>query len=160
MIYEYELTELEQRVCKMGAEMRYNAARSSGVYNAKIGPQNNLETDLLGLGGELCVGKWLNVYPDLTIYPRQGGIDLVSSCGKRIDVKTTKYSTGRLLAKLNTPYKDIDIFILVTTDFPKFVVRGWATKQRLLDPDNIINLGHGEGYGLEQKELNTTCSFL
>tara|TARA_R110000782_G_scaffold2490_1_gene9630 strand:+ start:50 stop:526 length:477 start_codon:yes stop_codon:yes gene_type:complete len=153
MIYEYELTEFEQKICKIGAEMRHDVARSSGVYNAKIGPQSNLETDLLGLGGELCVGKWLNVYPDLTIYARQGGADLISHSGKRIDVKTTKYSTGKLLAKLNTPYKDIDIFVLVTTNFPKFVIRGWATKEQLINSNNIINLGHGEGYGLNQNQL-------
>ena len=155
MIYEYTLTDLEQELCTKGAEMRYNVARSSGVKNGKIGPQTNKETDLLGLGGELAVAKWLNVYPDLTIYPRQGGVDLLSSSGSRIDVKTTKYSTGMLLAKINTSYKDIDIFILVTSDYPTFKIRGWATKDDLLNPKNIVNLGHGNGYGLKQNQLRT-----
>ena len=65
-IYECTLTDLEQKLCSQGAEMRYNIARSSGVENGKIGPQTNKETDLLGLGGELTVARWLNVYPDLT----------------------------------------------------------------------------------------------
>ena len=155
MIYEYTLTDLEQKICSEGAEMRYNIARSSGVKNGKIGPQTNKETDLLGLGGELTVARWLNIYPDLTIYARQGGVDLLSHSGLRIDVKTTKYSTGMLLGKMNTSYKDIDIFILVTTSYPTFTIRGWVTKDKLINPKNIINLGHGDGYGLKQNQLQT-----
>ena len=155
MVYKYTLTDLEQKLCSEGAKMRYNVARSSGVNNGKIGPQSNAETDLLGLGGELATAKWLNVYPDLTIYARQGGVDLLSHSGMRIDVKTTKYSTGMLLAKINTPYKDIDSFVLVTAEYPSFIVRGWATKDELIDPKNIINLGHGEGYGLKQNQIRT-----
>ena len=154
-IYECTLTDLEQKLCSQGAEMRYNIARSSGVKNGKIGPQTNKETDLLGLGGELTVARWLNVYPDLTIYARQGGVDLLSHSGLRIDVKTTKYSTGMLLGKINTSYKDIDIFILVTTSYPVFKIRGWATKDELINPENIINLGHGDGYGLKQNQLHS-----
>ena len=153
MIYEYTLTDLEQKLCTEGSEMRYNVARTSGVSNGKIGPQSNKETDLLGLGGELATAKWLNVYPDLTIYARQGGVDLLSHSGIKIDVKTTKYKTGMLLAKINTSYKDIDAFVLVTTDYPKFIIRGWATKDEIINSKNIINLGHGDGYGLKQDQL-------
>jgi len=152
---EYTLTELEQTLCEVGAEMRHATARSSGVSNGKIGPQSNKETDLLGLGGELAVGKWLNVYPDLTIYARQGGVDLTSHSGKRIDVKTTKYSNGKLLAKMNTPYEDIDIFVLVTADYPTFTIRGWATKEELINSNTIVNLGHGNGHGLDQDQLHS-----
>ena len=58
-----------------------------------------------------------------------------------------------LLAKINTSYKDIDAFVLVTTDYPKFIIRGWATKDELINSKNIINLGHGDGYGLKQDQL-------
>ena len=95
----------------------------------------------------------MNLYPDFTIYVRQGGADLVTHSGTRIDVKTTKYATGRLLAKINTAYESIDVFVLVTTDYPTFTVRGWATKEQLINPENIINLGHGDGYGLNQDQL-------
>ena len=152
---EHTLTKLEQIVCKLGAKMRYNASRSANVYNAKIGPQSNEETDLLGLGGELAVAKWLNVYPDLTSYARQGGVDLTSNTGKRIDVKTTKYATGKLLAKINTPYLDIDVFVLVTTVYPVFTVCGWATKEELIHSDTVANLGHGDTHCLDQDKLHT-----
>ncbi len=153
MAFEYTLTDLEKKICVDGADMRYNIARSSGVSNGKIGPQSNKLTDQLGLGGELTVAKWLNLYPDFTIYVRQGGADLVTHSGTRIDVKTTTYATGRLLAKINTAYESIDVFVLVTTDYPTFTVRGWATKEQLINPGNIINLGHGDGYGLNQDQL-------
>ena len=155
MMYEYTLTDLEQKLCTEGSEMRYNVARTSGVSNGKIGPQSNKETDLLGLGGELAVAKWLNIYPDLTTYARQGGVDLISNTGKRIDVKTTMYETGRLLAKINTAYPDIDIFVLVTAKFPVFIVRGWATKEELLRPDTVTNLGYNNVHCLAQDELHT-----
>ena len=153
MTFEYTLTDLEKKICVDGTDMRYNIARSSGVSNGKIGPQSNKLTDQLGLGGELTVAKWLNLYPDFTIYVRQGGADLVTHSGTRIDVKTTKYATGRLLAKINTAYESIDVFVLVTTDYPTFTVRGWATKEQLINPENIINLGHGDGDGLTQDQL-------
>ena len=153
MTFEYTLTDPEKKICVDGADMRYNIARSSGVSNGKIGPQSNKLTDQLGLGGELTVAKWLNLYPDFTIYVRQGGADLVTHSGTRIDVKTTKYATGSLLAKINTAYESIDVFVLVTTDYPTFTVRGWATKEQLINPENIINLGHGDGYGLNQDQL-------
>ena len=153
MTFEYTLTDLEKKICVDGADMRYNIARSSGVSNGKIGPQSNKLTDQLGLGGELTVAKWLHLYPDFTIYVRQGGADLVTHSGTRIDVKTTKYATGRLLAKINTAYESIDVFVLVTTDYPTFTVRGWATKEKLINPENIINIGHGDGYGLNQDQL-------
>ena len=153
MTFEYTLTDLEKKICVDGADMRYNIARSSGVSNGKIGPQSNKLTDQLGLGGELTVAKWLNLYPDFTIYVRQGGADLVTHSGTRIDVKTTKYATGRLLAKINTAYESIDVFVLVTTDYPTFTVRGWTTKEQLINPENIINLGHGDGSGLNQDQL-------
>ena len=98
----------------------------------------------------MTVAKWLNLYPDFTIYVRQGGADLVTHSGTRIDVKTTTYATGRLLAKINTAYESIDVFVLVTTDYPTFTVRGWATKEQLINPENIINLGHGDGNLLNQ----------
>lgn len=152
---EFTLTKLEQYLCRRGAKMRHNVARSSNVYNAKIGPQSNEETDLLGLGGELAVAKWLNIYPDLTTYARQGGVDLISNTGKRIDVKTTMYKTGKLLAMMNTAYPDIDIFVLVTAVFPVFIVRGWATKEELLRPNTVANLGHGNAHCLAQDKLHT-----
>ena len=152
---EFALTNLEQYLCKRGAKMRYTNNRKQHIRNAKAGPQSYEKTEILGLGGEIAVAKWLNIYPDLTIYARQGGADLISNTGKRIDVKTTMYETGKLLAKINTAYPDIDIFVLVTAEFPVFIVRGWATKEELLRPDTVANLGYGDVHCLAQDKLHT-----
>ena len=152
MMYEYTLTDLEQKLCTEGSEMRYNVARTSGVSNGKIGPQSNKETDLLGLGGELATARWLNVYPDLTIYARQGGVDLVSHSGINIDVKTTKYRSGRLITPI---HKNItgDLFALMIGKFPNYIFKGFMSQEKLIDDSNIGNLGYGPTYMANQDEL-------
>ena len=116
---EFTLTELEQYLCRRGAKMRFTNNRKKHVPISKVGPQSHEKTEILGLGGEIAVARWLNIYPDLTTHTRQGGADLTSNTGKRIDVKTTMYKTGKLLAMMNTAYPDIDIFVLVIILFYK-----------------------------------------
>ena len=72
--------------------------------------------------------------------------------GKRIDIKSTRHKTGRLLAtkKINP---DIDIFVLAIIDEDKVSFVGYATAAELYDPSNLTDLGHGEGYAIEQKDL-------
>ena len=152
---EFTLTELEQYLCRRGAKMRFTNNRKQNIPISKVGPQSHEKTEIIGLGGEIAVARWLNIYPDLTTHTRQGGADLISNTGKRIDVKTTMYETGKLLAMMNTAYPDIDIFVLVTAKFPVFIVRGWATKEELLRPDTVTNLGYNNVHCLAQDELHT-----
>jgi hypothetical protein len=91
------------------------------------------------------------VYPNLVLKP-DAGWDILYQ-GTKIDVKTTRYINGRLLAKLNSRDEEVDAYLLVTGTFPEYNVIGYASRDSLLSPENIIDLGHGKGYGLSQEQL-------
>lgn len=154
MSVEYTLTDLEQKICSVGAKMRYVANRKAGVEISKVAPNSHRDVEVIGLAGELAVARYLNIYPDLTTFIRKGGTDLVTHDGKHIDVKSTFYHTGKMISQYKYNYDDVDLFVLVTTKyFPKVVIRGWTKKKELINEDKVGNLGYGKVFCMEQKEL-------
>jgi len=131
--------------------MRYEIARAVNRKDQQIGNQPSWQTDEDGLGGEIAASRLLNVYPNLVLKP-DAGWDILYQ-GMKIDVKTTRYINGRLLAKLNSRDEEVDAYLLVTGTFPEYNVVGYASRDSLLSPENIIDLGHGKGYGLSQEQL-------
>ena len=148
---EVTLNSAEQIICKQLALMRYEIARAVNRKDQQIGNQPSWQTDEDGIGGEMAASRLLNVYPSLILKP-DAGWD-VEYKGRKVDVKTTRYKSGRLLAKLNARKDEVDIYLLVTGTFPEYTVVGYAEKDELLNEKNIIDLGHGEGYGLTQDML-------
>ena len=145
------LNSAEQIICKQLAVMRYEIARAVNRKDQQIGNQPSWQTDEDGIGGEIAASRLLNVYPSLILKP-DAGWDIKYN-GEKVDVKTTRYKNGRLLAKLNARKDEVDIYLLVVGTFPEYTVIGYAKKNELLDEKNIIDLGHGEGYGLTQDML-------
>ena len=145
------LNSAEQIVCKQLALMRYEIARAVDRKDQQIGNQPSWQTDEDGIGGEIAASRLLNVYPSLVLKP-DAGWDVMYR-GKRIDIKTTRYKSGRLLAKLNARDDEVDVYLLVTGTFPEYDVVGYVLKDSLLSPKNIIDLGHCRGYGLSQDKL-------
>ena len=137
------LNSAEQIVCKSLALMRYEIARAGNRQDQQIGKQPSGQTDEDGLGGEIAASRLLNVYPNLVLKP-DAGWDILYQ-GTKIDVKTTRYINGRLLAKLNSRDDEVDAYLLVTGTFPEYNVVGYASRDSLLSPENIIDLGHGKG---------------
>ncbi len=147
------LDKTEQDIATSLAKRRYNAARNAGVSNAKIGPQSNWKTDLEGVGSEMAFCKLFNLFPDLTVGARKGGHDCELN-NYKIDVKSTKYKNGRLLARTSKTLEDADIYALMVGEFPTYKFVGWSWNTDLLKKENVINLGHGDGYGLTQDKLD------
>ena len=147
-----DLTESELFVCRILGVMRRSEAMHK-VQNQQVGKNDTWSIDIDGMVGELCVAKLLNVCPDLTVSVRSGGADLISKDKKTIDVKTTRHKSGKLLATLKKLKDSCDVYILVIVDDLGGDVIGWATHSELCDDKNKINLGHGDGYGLEQWQL-------
>jgi hypothetical protein len=145
----------ELLICRSLGIMRRTCA-SGNVVDRQVGKQDPWEIDIDGVVGEFCVAKWLNVCPDLTISIRKGGVDLVSPIGRTIDVKTTRYKNGRLLATKSKANDPCDIYILAITDETGCDIIGWANQEDLFKPENIVNLGHGEGFAMSQDVLNKT----
>jgi hypothetical protein len=149
-----KLNEAEQKLATYLAKSRYLNARKRGKPNEKVGNQSDWETDLEGIGGELAACRYFNAYPDTDIdldyLPKY---DLITNKGKTVDVKTTKHLNGRLLATKKKKSEWCDIYVLVTGEFPTYNLVGWAYSEDLIKETNLIDLGHGEGYGLTQDNL-------
>lgn len=146
------LTEAEVRICQWLAKQRHSSNRSGGVVDAKIGPQSCEDTDLEGICGEFAFCKAMNLYPDMSISPRKGTDDVTLN-GKTVDVKTTRYKTGKLLARKTKGETPSDIYVLVVGQCPQYKIIGWCRSTELLCENNLIDLGYGKTYGLEQCAL-------
>ena len=126
-------------------------AREAGVVDAKIGGQDGAEADVIGFMAEYAVAKLLNTFPDIGLSPRSGSAD-GRFRGVNYDVKATKYKSGKLLCTLKDN-PDVALYILAIVDEPHVTIAGYSTKENLRQKENIKNLGHGDGYSLEQGQL-------
>ena len=103
---------------------------------------------------EYCVAKALNLCPDLTVSIRKGGSDLVNYFKRTIDVKSTRYQSGKLLATLKKEDHPCDMYVLAIVNDKGAKIAGWTTKEELFKDENIDDLGHGKGYVMTQDQLN------
>ena len=151
------LNQTEQDICRILAKARYDNARSRGRENLKIGQQSNVETDLEGIGGEVAFCKAFNLFPPLMVGELDKD-DCTLHSGTRVDIKTTKYKTGHLLANNTKKAGDVDIYALVIGEFPTYYIKGYATSKQLISEEameyhNNCSLFSGIGYALPQKDL-------
>lgn len=147
------LTDIEMATINILANTRTLVARGSGVVDKKIGKQSGVDIDIDGLMGEYAFCKWHNIFPDLISSPRSGSYDCLLK-GKRFDIKTTRYKSGRLLCTTKDN-PDVDIYALAIIDPSNSSVSfvGYSTKDNLRKEENLKDLGHGKGYCLEQSQL-------
>jgi len=148
---EVQITEEMRALASILGAMRSLNARSHGVRDAKIGKQNGVDGDQLGILGELAFCQMHNVWPDIGLTPRSGSPDAVVK-GYRWDVKTTSVQSGRLLATLKEN-PDVDAYALAIVDGEKVTFPGWAWKSDLINKDRVGDLGHGKGYVMQQRDL-------
>jgi hypothetical protein len=146
------LDQSEIKICEWIAKNRYASNRNGGVSDKKIGPQSCEETDLEGICGEFAFCKAMNLYPDMSISPRKGGDDVIMN-GDKIDIKTTKYKTGKLLARWSKNENPSDVYVLIIGQKPNYNIVGWCSADDLIRDENLIDLGYGKTYGLEQTAL-------
>lgn len=153
------LSEAEQRLAMFLAKERYRNARNKGLPDKKMGDQSNELTDLEGIAAEIAFCKLANVYPDLDMDHTKAE-DCFLRSGKSVDVKSTTYESGRLLAVKWKSADKVDIFALMVGRFPKYRCAGFMKSEDLLKDGRLINLGHGEGYAASQDELEDIQSLL
>jgi hypothetical protein len=158
---EIELSEKDQKLCKKLAWTRYSTNRYKNVASIKIGNQSSKEVEIQGIGGEFALCRLLrangtHVTPDFTTHIRSSrGIDkgdITLPNGKTVDVKTTPYEKGRLIAPM-TKELNVDYFALMIGRFPRFRYVGSINAGELLKDYRIGSLGWGDTYIMEQKEL-------
>jgi len=146
------LNEAEQKLATFLATSRYQNARSKGIKDNKIGDQSNMATDLEGMAAEIAACRLLNVYPDLQTESIPVH-DLITSKGYTVDVKVTKYESGKLLAVKNKIKNPSDFYMLMIGTFPNYRCAGFASKDHLLCDSTLTDLGKGEGHALHQSDL-------
>jgi hypothetical protein len=148
------LNEAEQRLAQYLAKRRHDAARMDGIPDMKMGPQSAYDTDLEGIAAEIAFCKIMNVYPDTDIVVGTRPIsDAYTTSMGSVDVKATKYKNGRLLATTKKYANHPDSYALMVGEFPRYKFVGWVPAEELLMKKNIRDLGHGEGYALDQSML-------
>lgn len=147
------LTPIELALAEVVAEHRTKNSRSKSISNQRISKDSDFEVEFVGMCGELAVSKALKVYPDLggTMQP----YDLMSRGGKRMEVKTTRRSNGRLVARLKASVEDSDYFVLVTGDPPNMSIEGYVPTEEFLVGTNIGKLSpeYPECFLMPQKSL-------
>ena len=148
---EVTLSPEEQKYARFLAKKRYEYAREQGKVNVRKGPQSDEVTDLEGIAGEMAYCKIFNVYPDFqtNVIPKA---DCILHNGLTVDIKTTKYAKGHLIAA-KWKGDGVDLYALMVGTFPTYKFVGLATKQELLAKENITNFGRGDLYALPQEKL-------
>ena len=148
-----ELNVAEQRLATYLANARYAISRKDSLTNAKIGPQSNELTDLEGIGGELAFCKLMNIYPDIQLGDRPLA-DATLWNGLRVDIKTTVYKDGSLLAAHWKDGVGVDLYALMVGKFPRYRLAGLMDSKELLKPERLKDFGYGQSYAAAQSELS------
>lgn len=110
--------------------------------------------DMLGVMGEYAVSKALKIPMDMSCgLEGDGGTDLMMG-EYNIDVKTTKYKTGRLVFNLNDELKaDIYILCWAMEGAAEVILQGYIRKPSMADVMVQQNLGYGLRNVIEQRHL-------
>jgi hypothetical protein len=149
-----KLSDSELAVATMVALARRSSARGGNVHDAQVGKQDPFDIDLDGMLAEMAFAKQFNYYPEFTVGPRSGGADFVGRLGQTIDVKATRHKNGRLLATTKKNLDPCDVYVLaIVLSNREIDLVGYANKEDLFIEKNLINLGHGTGYGMSQETL-------
>ena len=147
------MTPSESAIALTLAVMRNATARQNNVADKQMGKQDPIQIDRDGILAEMAFGKQFNLYPDLSVYPRKGGADLITHNGMKIDVKATRYKSGRLLIHIDKPVEEVDIYVLGIVDGDDVDLVGYIKSAEAIQPQNLNDLGHGSGYVIEQSNL-------
>lgn len=146
-----ELTETEILTLNIIGSLRGIGARAGNIKNLKGSSKDGHVIELEGLVGEYAFCKWKNIFYDIDPSPRSGSFDCTLD-GYRMDIKTTRYRTGKLVGGIHKN-PDIDIYVLAIYDGLKVWFPGFAFSEELYHPDNLVDLGTGNVYAMTQDRL-------
>lgn len=155
-----KLNIFELQIAYFMGKKRYENARRKGIKNVKMGDQSNAYTDVNSAAGEIVFGKMFNLYPDFQ-FEKLNDYDFILPDGRTVDVKTTHYPRGKLVATLKTKKKAADLYALIIGNVKdrndkeeaEFIFHGFIKKENFLIKKNIGNLGKGDGYLVFQDML-------
>ena len=160
------LSDLEMKVATYIGKQRNANDIEAGLVQNKRSSDTGDEINIQGFAAELAFCRHFNLFPDYAVEFHGQIEDCVLQDGRTVDVKQTKYESGRLIVPIEKEQKKCDIYYLVTGTMPNFWLRGYATKEEVFRDESIDDLGYGPSYMIEQKNLhqlevspcNTNCS--
>jgi len=142
----------EQVIVKEIALARHLTNIDKERKDMKVGDGDDLQINIEGLAGEFAFCKLKNIYPDMSIecpLPFDCKIDKGF-----IDVKTTHYSNGMLLVpKWKSNYPIPSYFALMIGIMPTYEFKGYFPGAEMFKPENIVNKGYKDTYGISQDRL-------
>ena len=113
------------------------------------------QADMLGVMGEYGVAKYLGLPFDTSInLDGDGGETDLYLGNLNVQVKSTKYKTGRLVFN-NKKEMAADLFVLCYCSEPDLLVQilGYIEKQLIDSVSEVKDLGHGLRIVVEQRHL-------
>lgn len=150
MIPTITLSDADMAMARLIGNLRSVVNRCAKISDPRV-TGDPLDIDENGMIAEFAFCKRWNVFLDPTPRIRSGGYDCILN-KKKIDVKGTGLKNGRLL-KTMKENEEVDCYALGIVDGNTVTFPGWAYSTELCQEKNIINLGHGPCYALDQKYL-------
>ena len=159
-----KLNDLEQSIAEAVAVQRLNLCNSLGIKDRLINLSvQSKQIEREAVAAELVLCKALDVFPeqmfDLKPCSKKQGTDKgdIVLGGYNVDVKYTRYKTGKLFARYKYEAKCIDSYCLITQeDEQVYNIRGFMTASDLLQDSRVGALGSYKDrpcFIAEQKEL-------
>lgn len=147
------LTNGEIITCRLIGNMRTASSRSFNVNDVQMGDQKFWDTDEWGVVGEYAFCKARNIFFDPSLSPRSGGHDCILN-GYHLDIKTTLYKDGKLVARAKR-HEEVDVFVLAVVTGNVVSFPGYCLARELYDESNLTDFGNGrtQGYALPQSKL-------
>lgn len=153
----YKLTETDQQIIRDMATKIENQGRRYFKNNYKIDKSMRFyDMNVNGFGAELAFCRLFNTKFDMDTNQYENHFnknDTVLNTGESVDVKTTKYKSGRLLVRLGKEKKKVDLYCLMIGEFPTFEFKGFARYDDIIDSGNIIEIKGVPTYALTQDKL-------
>lgn len=154
MSFTVTLSSSEMSMCNILGNMRHMVNRAGKTVDRQKGNQSALDIDMDGVIAEYAFCRHWNIFFDLSSQARSGSYDCLLN-NKRIDIKSTRYATGRLIKTLK-PNPDIDIYVLAIIDGNTVSFPGWISSENFIQEQNILNLSNkGDCYAMTQDQLTS-----
>lgn len=154
------LTRSEMAQAQQAAALRWQLARAANVSDKLIGKNHDpADIDLVGIKAEIAVAKLFKAEFNPNSLGIDSGVDLFLRGLRKevgVQVKTSVHKNAEWLLVEAGPDTDWDVAILVLpTDMDEVMeLAGCIGRNRCIDMQEKVDLGHGPGIGVRAGNLN------
>lgn len=149
------LSDSEVATATYVGKARNRNARSGGIPDGIRDYDNtSVGIDVDGMGAELAVAKYLNVYPDIAVRTgHRPHHDLIFN-GKYLEVKQSRYANPCLLLSPNRIYVKKDFYyVLVSGTVPTYTIVGYVESAQVKEVGSWIDFGKGRSWRVLSSQM-------